>query len=153
MDRSPHRTHPLITVLKVVLVAVGIGFIGLITWTISYVLMATTCPGYDDEGTIAAPKSLQGRVMCGDNGPAGQNWILAVMALLVVLALAVWLIRRATAGAVLLLVVAAIIPIPMAIVMQSLPATCSSAQWDTYGEAGCQTDLEQRGGLDQGTDE
>lgn len=126
------------------MVAATLGFmlVGLITWTLSYFMMWTECPGYDDEGTVAAPRSLQGRLMCTDDGVRGHYFALALMIILLVVALVVWLRRRSVAITLILLAVMAVVPVPVAMAIYSLPDECTSDQWDRYGDEGCQTDLE-----------
>lgn len=142
MQPSRNRPHPVVTGVALVLAVVGLGFAALVSWVTSIFLMWENCPGYDDEGIVAAPKSMQGRVMCNDTGLVGQYYILAVMVALVIVALVVWLRRRAVAVALILAVAAVVVPVPMAMGMLALPDTCTSAQWDRYGDDGCQKDLE-----------
>ncbi|KRF19987.1 hypothetical protein ASG90_19875 [Nocardioides sp. Soil797] len=117
-------------------------FVGYLVWVLSYFMMWEDCPGYDDEGTVAAPTSLQGRLMCTDEGVRGHYFALALMILLLVLALVVWLRRRSVAITLILLAVMCLVPVPVAMLLQSLPDECTSSQWDTYGDKGCETDLE-----------
>ena len=68
----------------VVLHAVGLGI--MVAWEGRYFgRLDELCPWYDDEGTMAAPRSLQGRLVCGDSGVSGTYWLLVVGAVAVAL--------------------------------------------------------------------
>lgn len=128
----------------VVLHAVGLGI--MVAWEGRYFgRLDELCPWYDDEGTMAAPRSLQGRLVCGDSGVSGTYWLLVVGAVAVALlaALALWLCRRTTL-AVMAVLLAALVPAGLAETSLRLDGSCSKAQWKEYGDAGCQRDRELR---------
>jgi hypothetical protein len=103
------------------------------------------CPGYDGEGTMAAPRSLQGRLVCGDSGVSEVYWLVVagvvVVALLAVLAF--WL-RRRPALAVAAVLLAVVAPAALAEASLRLEDGCSKAQWQRYGKEGCEQDREMR---------
>ncbi len=103
------------------------------------------CPWYDDEGTMAAPRSLQGRVVCDDSGVSDVLWfvVLGSVALLLLAALALWLCRH-TVLTVVVVLLAVLVPVGIAETALRLDDTCSAAQWDTYGKEGCERNRELR---------
>ena len=128
----------------VLLAAAGMGIVA--AWgEIYYDRLDQLCPWYDDEGTMAAPVSPQGRFVC-DESSVGQGflWILVggVIALLLV-TFALWLCRHLRL-AVAALLVAALLPVGLAEVGLRLDGSCSKAQWATYGKDGCERDREMR---------
>jgi hypothetical protein len=128
----------------VVLHAAGLGILA--AWTGRYFdRLDERCPWYDDEGTMAAPRSLQGRLVCGDSGVSGTFWlaVMGSMAVLLLVALALWLCRR-TPLAVVAVLLAALVPVGLAEVSLRLEDSCSKAQWRQYGAEGCEQDREVR---------
>ncbi|GAA4087275.1 hypothetical protein ACFFOS_20415 [Nocardioides kongjuensis] len=133
------------TVLTVVLLH-GAGLAILAGWAGRYFdPLDERCPWYDDEGTMAAPRSLQGRVVCGDSGVSGTYWlvVVGVMAVALLAALAFWLCRRTTLAVVAVLL-AGLVPAGLAEASLRLEDSCSAAQWKQYGKAGCEQDRELR---------
>lgn len=108
--------------------------------------LAPGCPGYDDEGTIRAPASLAGRVVCSDGGTGEPRaWVLLVAAVLLWPVLeVVWLAacRRLWVVPAVVLVVAS--PLAVSAAVSALPADCTAAQRAAHGAAGCERDLELR---------
>ncbi|TNM48214.1 hypothetical protein FHP29_02705 [Nocardioides albidus] len=128
----------------VLLHAAGLGILA--AWIARYFdRLDERCPWYDDEGTMAAPRSLQGRLVCGDSGVSEVYWLLVVgaVAALMLVALALWLVRR-TAWAVVAVLLAALVPVGIAETSLRLEDTCSKAQWAAYGAEGCETNREAR---------
>ena len=128
----------------VLLHAVALGV--LIGWVATYFdRLDERCPWYDDEGTMAAPRSLQGRLVCGDSGVSETYWIVVtgVIAVGALAALSFWLVRR-TPLAVVAVLLTALVPAGMAEVSLRLEDSCSKAQWKQYGKEGCEQDRERR---------
>ncbi len=124
------------------LAAVGI----VTTLALAWYRLSMHCPGYDDEGTILAPRSPQGRLICSDGG-LGQPRITVLVAaggVLWLLALVLWLRNHRFTWLVPLLVVAVASPAFTAVAATRLPGACTNAQWQKYGKAGCERDLELR---------
>lgn len=108
--------------------------------------LSERCPGYDGEGTMAAPRSVQGRLVCGDDLVAGHFFvpILGAMGLLLVLALVLWARRRSFLLVVVVVVLAGLLPTVVSEVALRLEDGCSRAQWAKDGAEGCEQDREAR---------
>lgn len=108
--------------------------------------LSERCPGYDGEGTMAAPRSVQGRLLCGDDLVAGHFYgvVLGAMGLLLLLALVLWARRRSVVAVLVTVVVAGLVPTAVSEVALRLPDDCSGEQWDQFGAEGCEQDREMR---------
>lgn len=104
------------------------------------------CAGIDDEGTMAAPASLRGRLLCtgpdSDTGLLLVYWLPAV--LLLVLALVLWLRTRRVAWFAATLVLAAASPLLAALAVNIAPASCIVFQRQLHGAEGCERNRELR---------
>lgn len=126
------------------LVAAGLGIVA--AWSAHYFdRLDQLCPWYASEGIMAAPRSAQGRVVCGAEGIGSDFWwaVLGSVGVPLALALVLWLCRRLVRALVALLLAAAL-PVVIAETSVRLEGSCSEAQWAAYGEDGCERDREQR---------
>ncbi len=121
--------------------------VGVVTMlALAWYRLSMRCPGYDDEGTILAPRSPQGRLVCSDGGLGEPRITLLVAAgaVLWLLALLLWPRNRRFTSLVPLLLLAVASPALTAVVATRLPDACTKAQWQEYGAPGCERDLEMR---------
>ncbi len=111
-------------------------------------------PDYS-ESTIVAPESYRGRLLCsvtdGEVGTSG--WAIALLALLplaaIVAAGAAWFRGRRRGLALACCLVAIALPWGIRLTASTIPADCTSGQWDRYGSPGCERNEELRPGLGQ----
>lgn len=131
--------------VALVLVAVWVGA-GAAWGALHWDRLSERCPGYDGEGIMAAPRSVQGRLVCGDDLVAGHFYVLVLGAtgLLLLLALVLWARRRSVVAVVVVVVVAGLLPTAASEVALRLADGCSQAQWARYGAEGCEQDREMR---------
>ncbi|WP_408897028.1 hypothetical protein ACJ5H2_19140 [Nocardioides sp. R1-1] len=135
-------------VAAIVLAAVWTG--AAIAWAALYWdRLAEACPAYDGEGTMAAPRSLQARVVCGADGsdlvaPGFYLPLLAAMGVLVLVAVLLWARRRPLPVVALLCVGVIGLPVVASEVALRLEDACSAEQWRRYGATGCEQDREAR---------
>ena len=117
-----------------------------IVLALAWYQLSMDCPGYDDEGTILAPRSAQGRLVCSDTGLGEPRITLLVAASVVLwlLAVVLWLRNHRFRCLIPLLVLVVASPALTALVVTRLPDGCTKAQWKEYGNAGCERDLEMR---------
>jgi hypothetical protein len=126
------------------LVLALVGAVGVLA--IAWYRLSVDCPGYDDEGTVRAPRSTQGLLVCSDGG-LGEPRITVLVAAgvaLWLLALVLWLRTRRFTWLVPLLVLVVASPALTAVVATRFPDACTKAQRQEYGRAGCERDLEMR---------
>lgn len=105
-----------------------------------------SCLGWDDEGVVPAPRSLQGRAVCSQGGfgePRTVSLLVPALVLLVV-ALVVWWSRARQEAVAALLALVVLSPALTAAAASALPADCSAGQRQAYGAQGCERDLERR---------
>lgn len=107
------------------------------------------------EDTIVAPDSIRGRLLCsvrdGElNDTVWPIYLIAAIAVLGAAAAAALQIggksRRLVATA---LAAAVVVPWVAVGAIAAAPADCTAAQWDRYGDAGCERNEELRPGLGQ----
>ena len=105
------------------------------------------CPGYyGSEGTITAPGTLRGRIICGD-GDSASPWMLLwslVPLMLLIVALLLWFVRTSLRVLVPVVVAAPLIVLAPILPVSQLPVECSQEQWRDLGPEGCERDLENR---------
>ncbi|WP_203047868.1 hypothetical protein [Pimelobacter simplex] len=131
--------------MALVLVAVWLGATG--AWgALHWDRLSERCPGYDGEGIMAAPRSAQGRLLCGEDLVAGRFSVLVLgaMGLLLLLALVLWARRSRVVTVLVTVVVAGLAPTAVSEAALLLPDGCSREQWAQYGAEGCEQDREMR---------
>jgi hypothetical protein len=140
--RRPRLARTLTAGTLLALALVGSVTVLALTWY----QLSMDCQGYDDEGTIRAPRSPQGRLVCSDGGLGEPRMTLLVAASVVlwVLALVLWRRNHRFACLVPLLVLVVAGPALTAVVATRLPDACRKEQWQEYGNAGCERNLEMR---------
>ncbi|MCH1866904.1 hypothetical protein [Nocardioides sp. CFH 31398] len=104
------------------------------------------------EGTMIAPASWRGRVLCtdGPDGPAPRDWLVVGILFTAPAAalgvLASWFRRRGRRGVELGMLLVLVLPALLLLAVRALPAGCTDGQWERYGAAGCERDIESRNG-------
>ena len=114
------------------------------TLALTWYRLSMRCRGYDDEGIVLASRSMQGRLICSDNGLGTPRitLLVAVGVVLWLLALVVWLRSHRFTWLVPLLVVVVASPALTAVVATRLPGACTKAQRQEFGKAACERNLE-----------
>lgn len=113
------------------------------------------CVADYSEATIVAPGSMRGRLLCSvtDGELDDTAWpIYTIAALAVVFTIAaavLWLRRRPLGTIAACLVGAVVLPWLAVAAIAVTPADCTDAQWQRYGDSGCERNEELRPGLGQ----
>lgn len=125
---------------------VGVAALGVVLAVYTAMFIdAEACPGYDDEGTMAAPVSPKGQLLCGDD-LLSSGYVAVVLGLgVVLLVVALWQWwRRHVRWFLVAVVLAPLLPMGIGIASLALPEACTDQQWAKHGAEGCERDREAR---------